>query len=370
MATRRVEIDGAAHLVIPDGLAHLRPEEAVFEAMLAGWSRQQGSRQLSITTIEQRDTQVRRFARFTNDWPWKWTPSDVEDWTCSLRSGRARAHSTIRAYQNAVGLFCSYLSDVRYGWAEQCEQRFGTHPVQILHEWNTARHTTESECRPQVRPLSREEVQALFDHADGKVARARKLGNKGWVAAFRDAALFKTIYAFGLRRREAAMLDLADFTRNAKAPEFGRFGACHVRYGKAANGSPPRRRTVLTVMPWSADALAEYVDEVRPLYGAGMPMWPTERGSRIRTNYVDARFSQYREELGLDGVLSTHGLRRSYVTHLIEDGWDARFVQIQCGHSVASSTAIYTGVSSDYRNRVLRQALDTAFKPPNEGMGS
>jgi integrase/recombinase XerC len=96
-----------------------------------------------------------------------------------------------------------------------------------------------------VRPLTRGEVQALFDHADGKVARARQLGNKGWVAAFRDATLFKTIYAFGLRRREAAMLDLADFTRNAKAPEFGRFGACHVRYGKAMRGSPPRRRTVL-----------------------------------------------------------------------------------------------------------------------------
>lgn len=190
------------------------------------------------------------------------------------------------------------------------------------------------------------------------------------MAAFRDATLFKTIYAFGLRRREAAMLDLADFTRNGKAPEFGRFGACHVRYGKAMRGSPPRRRTVLTVMPWSAAVLAEYVDEVRPRYGAGMPMWPTERGGRIRTSYVDDRFAQYRNELGLPSEVTCHGLRRSYVTHLIEDGWDARFVQIQCGHSVASSTAIYTGVSSDYRNRVLRQALDVAFKPPSEGTGS
>ena len=80
------------------------------------------------------------------------------------------------------------------------------------------------------------------------------------MAAFRDATLFKTIYAFGLRRREAVMLDLADFSRNAKAAEFGRFGACHVRYGKAMRGSPPRRRTVLTVMAWSAEVLAEYVE--------------------------------------------------------------------------------------------------------------
>ncbi|MGH9262361.1 MAG: hypothetical protein ACRD08_21075, partial [Acidimicrobiales bacterium] len=50
-----------------------------------------------------------------------------------------------------------------------------------------------------------------------------------------------------------------------------------------------------------------------------------------------------------------------YVTHLIEDGFDPLFVQQQVGHSPAATTAIYTSVSTDYRNRVLRQALDRAF---------
>ncbi|MGA5135282.1 tyrosine-type recombinase/integrase, partial [Streptomyces olivoreticuli] len=36
--------------------------------------------------------------------------------------------------------------------------------------------------------------------------------------------------------------------------------------------------------------------------------------------------------------------RHSYVTHLIEDGWDPRFVQEQVGHEHASTTAIYTCV--------------------------
>ncbi|WP_405612400.1 tyrosine-type recombinase/integrase [Streptomyces sp. NBC_01508] len=35
-------------------------------------------------------------------------------------------------------------------------------------------------------------------------------------------------------------------------------------------------------------------------------------------------------------------MRRSYVTHLIEDGWDPRFVQEQVGHEHASTTSIYT----------------------------
>jgi site-specific recombinase XerD len=39
--------------------------------------------------------------------------------------------------------------------------------------------------------------------------------------------------------------------------------------------------------------------------------------------------------------LDFHSLRRSYVTHLIEDGWDPFFVQQQVGHEHASTTSIY-----------------------------
>ena len=60
----------------------------------------------------------------------------------------------------------------------------------------------------------------------------------------------------------------------------------------------------------------------------------------------------------MDPVLDFHSLRRSYVTHLIEDGWDPRFVQEQVGHNHASTTSIYTCVSSDFRTRTLRRVLD------------
>ena len=53
---------------------------------------------------------------------------------------------------------------------------------------------------------------------------------------------------------------------------------------------------------------------------------------------------------------------RSYVTHLIEDGWDALFVQQQVGHEHASTTSIYTCVSSDFRTRTLRRALDATLE--------
>ncbi|MFV5996199.1 tyrosine-type recombinase/integrase [Streptomyces sp. NPDC056231] len=50
--------------------------------------------------------------------------------------------------------------------------------------------------------------------------------------------------------------------------------------------------------------------------------------------------------------------RHTYITHLIEAGFDPLFVQHQVGHDHASTTAIYTCVSSDLRTRTLRRVLD------------
>ena len=48
------------------------------------------------------------------------------------------AHSTVRGYQGAVAAFCGYVTDPRYGWVGECEQRVGARPSQICHEDNTA----------------------------------------------------------------------------------------------------------------------------------------------------------------------------------------------------------------------------------------
>ncbi|WP_435109282.1 hypothetical protein [Nocardiopsis synnemataformans] len=150
--------------------------------------------------------------------------------------------------------------------------RFGTHPIQIAHEWNTAVHLQENESDPAKRAFTHAELVTFFDHADDQVDRIPGHGRKGWLPAFRDATLFKTAYAFGLRCNETRMLDLVDFSRNPHAPAFGDFGVCQVRHGKAKKGSPPKRRSVLTVSPRHgtggmdriADVLQQGTHEVRP----------------------------------------------------------------------------------------------------------
>lgn len=362
------DLPGSASTVLSSNVRHLDAAPALFDAMLDGWERQQRSRMLSPDTIDARTGLIRRFQSYAGSYPWEWAPADVEDWTSSLLAGDSpRAHSTIRGYQNSLRLFMEFVVDPRYGWAGECERRFGTHPVQICHEWNTVEHLSEMEARPGVRPLSYEELETFFGRCDERVDEIRARGRKGALAALRDAQMFKTYYAWGLRRHENIRLDLADLRRNPHVPAWGRYGALHVRYGKAVKGSPPRRRTVLSVphFDWAMEGLRHYLEEVRPAFnvGAHPALWVTERTSRVAKNYVDARFAQIRDEVGLPRELHVHCLRHSYVTHLIEFGYDERFVQEQVGHAYASTTAIYAGVSGDFKNQVLARALPRVYGP-------
>ena len=61
--------DGTAATVLSSSVVHVHPEEAAFEAMLRGWSNQQGARLLNPGTIEARTATVRRFAAFAGEYP-------------------------------------------------------------------------------------------------------------------------------------------------------------------------------------------------------------------------------------------------------------------------------------------------------------
>ena len=112
--------------------------------MLEGWRNQQLCRNLDHDTIAGRVRIVERFLELTNEFPWTWTPVMAEEFFSDLRSVHGRKQSTIRGYQNALRLFCSYVSHPDYGWDRVCEQRFGAHPAQVFFDWNTADHGERS----------------------------------------------------------------------------------------------------------------------------------------------------------------------------------------------------------------------------------
>ncbi|WP_243715637.1 hypothetical protein [Micromonospora sp. KC207] len=145
---------GAARLRVVDGVPLLRPAEQVFEAMLDGWRNQQLARNLAVSTVEGRRATVRAFAAAASAFPWRWAPQMLDEWLGDLRSVRHVKRTTIRSYQDAVRSFCQYVTDPAYGWAAECETRFGSHPIQVVHEWGrrpASRGRTAYSCKMTAR---------------------------------------------------------------------------------------------------------------------------------------------------------------------------------------------------------------------------
>lgn len=341
------------------------PAEEMFTEMLSGWANSMQSRGLARGTVKTRLSLIRRFQRFLGEYPWHWKPADVEDFTSELLSGSAPlAHSTIRGCHLTIRLFCEYLSDQAYDWQNRSLDQFGDFPVQICFEWNTHRHLANIEARPARRPFTYDELQLFFDTADGIASTIQSNGKKGAISAYRDAQFFKTVYAYGLRRTEAVMLDLADLHHNPEVPQWGHYGQIRVRFGKALKGSPKRQRSVLSLpeFEWAIEGLRQWTEEIRPLLEPeSTALWITERRSRLSNRAVNERFTNIKRQAGLDEALTPHSLRHSYVTHLVEHGYAEHFIQDQVGHNYASTTAIYTSVSNEYKNRILRKAYARAL---------
>lgn len=93
---------GSARLELVEGVRLLHPEDAVFEAMIQGWARQQQSRQLQPKTLQGREGVVRDFFQFTETYPWAWTPALVDEWSADLVGHRQMSVSTVRNYQQAL----------------------------------------------------------------------------------------------------------------------------------------------------------------------------------------------------------------------------------------------------------------------------
>ena len=354
------------------GLARRDRADQVVADMFDGWRHQQLARNLSLTTIESRARLVTRFLEHSNEMPWAWSPAHVDDSSATYaanttsrarRSGPTRTRSSCSATTSSTPATTGTPSANRRSALTRSRSSTSGTPPDTTRTTSRTRPSGPSpgrSCKPSsTTPTTRSTASA-------------SLGRKGWLPAFRDATLFKTAYGWGLRRNEVRHLQTVDFSRNPHAKEFGRFGALAVRHGKAHAGSAPKRRTVLTVRPWSAQIVEHWIGHGLPLFAgpdepAGLDSFPTERGTLVSEGALGARFRRYRDELGLSPGLDLHSFRRSYTTHLLEDGVDAMFVQHQLGHEHASTTAIYTHVSSDYRTRTLRHALDTIL---NEALGA
>src|SRR3954451_14679434 len=228
------DVDAALARVFGVGVRPLRLEDALCEAMLAGWRSQQAARYLKPKTVRANEATVRAFLAASGAWPWEWRAADADEFFEDLLARPQRlARTTLRAYQQRLRGFSEFACDRRYPWVVICEREFGCGPGQLFDERNLVAHLDGFEGDPRRRPLTVEELEAFFGACEACIDAARRLGRKGSLQAWRDQALFKVKFAWGLRRAEVALLDVCDFRPAHRLPEFGGYGQLHVRWGKA-----------------------------------------------------------------------------------------------------------------------------------------
>jgi site-specific recombinase XerD len=155
---------------------------------------------------------------------------------------------------------------------------------------------------------------------------------------------FATIYACGLRLSEGASLPVSAVDSKQML--------LHI-IGK---GNKQR------VVPLSEPVL-QMLRDVWKLHRSPTWLFPRRNSKSKHVAYSTMRkaFNNARHQCLFDDNFTTHSLRHSFATHLLEAGVNLRIVQILLGHASLRSTQIYTHLSEPLRQD-LRQLLGEFFK--------
>ncbi|GFE20614.1 hypothetical protein Sliba_10670 [Streptomyces nigrescens] len=175
-------VPGSARLHLVDCLPLLRPEEQVFEAMLAGWRNQQLTRNLSFGYVSDQGRTVRAFARARGRPP-VGVGAPARRGVVGgppLGAGLRALHGAQLPRRGTTVLRLCDQPGVRLGGGVPAAVRGA--PVQVVHDWNAAVHADEGEGEPEQRAFTRPELEAFFDYADEQVVRVRGKGRKGLAA--------------------------------------------------------------------------------------------------------------------------------------------------------------------------------------------
>lgn len=182
------------------------------------------------------------------------------------------------------------------------------------------------------RPLTRDEITTFLESID-----------TGDAVGLRDRALFELIYSSGLRVSEAAALKVGDIDFERRL--------------MVVRGKFDRDRMV-PVSEVARDFLVHHLGAKQDSPEA----WVFEGtrgatcGRHLRSTSVSERFRGLLREFGMDRPeISTHSIRHSTATHLLENGASIRHVQELLGHKNIESTVRYTHVMTDGLAKVYRR---------------
>jgi integrase/recombinase XerC len=81
-----------------------------------------------------------------------------------------------------------------------------------------------------------------------------------------------------------------------------------------------------------------------------------QTGRRLTVRQIQNVVKAFLRQVGDEHGLSTHSLRHTFATHLLDSGADLLAVKELLGHASLSTTQIYTHTSKERLKKVYRQA--------------
>jgi integrase/recombinase XerC len=177
---------------------------------------------------------------------------------------------------------------------------------------------------------------------------------KNSFAGLRDATMLDLFYGCGLRLSELAGMDIKDI----------QFADRLIRV--LGKGSKFR---IVPLGPKTGEILRRYLDSRAAKIAAdgleskaGPAVFLNKRGGRLTSRSVARIVKSYLLKASEKQKLSTHSLRHSFATHLLEAGANLRAVQQMLGHSSLKTTQKYAHTTTGRLISVYRRAHPRAEK--------
>ena len=262
---------------------------------------------------------VKQLANFAKQTPDKITEEHLRQWLLHLKVEQQRAYGTLRVA----------FSGTKFFFTRTCRRN-----------WKVLSETKLQNIKALPDVLTINEVHRIIDAC----------------TTIRMSTFFWTVYSLGLRLEEGLNLQIGDIDSQRMM--------VHVHRGKGA------KDRYLPLPPSTVGLLREYWKTHRnpkwmfPADGrnhcgqstATAPMSPTSVQGAIKKVVRKLKFAKQ---------VSTHTLRHSYASHLLEAGVSLKAVQKYLGHSSLQTTLVYLHLT-DTAEVDARQIISKLFNRPRK----